>query len=588
MHWTSALAPLIVFTSVVSAAPHAHPGFKDDIRKLFAVASIQAHKPAVTPAPFKSVILPRDDSSACDFTSHAEAAAQKLNSKFNQSSGIWDSLWWESANCLYSLADLAVVVPSTKDAYAETFKNSFIYAQKQSLSQNHKDPNLLSATDPVAIAGGFTNSYYDDSSWWGLAWLKAYDATGNVEYLDAAEKIFDFITTGWDDTCGGGVWWSTDKTYKNAITNELFLTLSASLANRVPGNKTYYVDWAQKEWAWFQNSGLINGDNLINDGLDNSTCKNNGQNVWSYNMGVVLGGLTELNQAVGSGYLDTATTLAKAAVTHFDKDGVITEGCEKSGCDGSSEFKGIFIRYLGDLVKVISDSDLRKFVVQQGVFLYDTDNSGNTYSISWNGPPDGDLDPAAQSSALEALVQAIKLGGCNSGDADITISGSASSSSTLASSAPSSSVHASSTSSLVSSISSTFSSHSHTSTSTTSSTPIATGDSSSSVKIYTVTAAPSTVAVHTITSIEATVISTVTAPVVTLNAVGANNDIETGEGELDSKTSATSPEIHDNLVIVTQTKTAPTSFHTVWQKEATINYKTFYTTAYAPVQTVYA
>lgn len=588
MHWTSALSPLIVLTSIASAAPHAHPGFKDDIHKLFAVASIQAHKPVVTPAPFKSVILPRADSSACDFTSHAEAAAQNLNSKFNQSSGIWNSLWWESANCLYSLADLAVVVPSTKDTYTETFKNSFIYAQKQSLSQNHKDPNLLSASNPVAIAGGFTNSYYDDSSWWGLAWLKAYDATGNSEYLEAAEEIFDFITTGWDDTCGGGVWWSTDKTYKNAITNELFLTLSASLANRVPGNKTYYVDWAQKEWTWFQNSGLINSDNLINDGLDNTTCKNNGQNVWSYNMGVVLGGLTELNQALGSGYLDTASTLAKAAVTHFDKDGVLTEGCEKTGCDGSSEFKGIFIRYLGDLVKVIGDDNLRKFVVQQGVFLYDTDNSGNTYSISWDGPPNGDLDPAAQSSALEALIQAINLGGCKAGDSDITVSGSSSSiaSSTLASSTSPSSVLTSSTSS-VSSVSST----SSTSTSTTSISQSSTEESSSLVKLYTVTAPPSTVAVHTITSIEATVVSTVTGPVVTLNTLAGKNYIETGEGELDSTTStavSTSAEAHDNLVIITQTKTAATSFYTVWQKGDTINYRTLYTTAYAPVQTVYS
>lgn len=36
-----------------------------------------------------------------------------------------------------------------------------------------------------------------------------------------------------------------------------------------------YLDWANKEWAWFNSSGLINSQNLINDGLL-STCKNNG------------------------------------------------------------------------------------------------------------------------------------------------------------------------------------------------------------------------------------------------------------------------------------------------------------------------
>lgn len=38
--------------------------------------------------------------------------------------------------------------------------------------------------------------------------------------------------------------------------------------------KKRYLNWANKEWTWFNSSGLINNQFLINDGLSN--CKNNG------------------------------------------------------------------------------------------------------------------------------------------------------------------------------------------------------------------------------------------------------------------------------------------------------------------------
>lgn len=78
-----------------------------------------------------------------------------------------------------------------------------------------------------------------------------------------AEVVYNMVAAYWDTgTCGGGgeyagrcacsrarlmhcpVWWSSDKTYKNAITNELFVLTSAEGYIR-NGNKTY-LDNAQK------------------------------------------------------------------------------------------------------------------------------------------------------------------------------------------------------------------------------------------------------------------------------------------------------------------------------------------------------
>lgn len=73
----------------------------------------------------------------------------------------------------------------------------------------------------------------------------------------------------------------------------------------------YFLNWAQKEWAWFSGSGMINGNNLVNDGLDSKSCKNNGQTTWSYNQGVLFEGLALLTAATGdASYIKTAQAVS--------------------------------------------------------------------------------------------------------------------------------------------------------------------------------------------------------------------------------------------------------------------------------------
>ena len=159
---------------------------------------------------------------------------------------------------------------------------------------------------------------------------------------------------GWDTkTCGGGVWWSKKTQGKNAIENELFLAVAASLANRAstPEQRQKYLAWAQKEWAWFHDSGMINGEHLINDGLNSSDpahCTNNGRNTWTYNQGVILGALVELNKAAPDPALtETAASIALSAIEHLtDADGVLHESNQAHTGGDVPQFKGIFSRNL--------------------------------------------------------------------------------------------------------------------------------------------------------------------------------------------------------------------------------------------------
>ncbi|HWA93372.1 MAG TPA: glycoside hydrolase family 76 protein [Terracidiphilus sp.] len=327
--------------------------------------------------------------SSTDLQEQTQQSVDRLQHWYNQKTGLWDKTgWWNSANVLTVLIDYAHV---TGSLLAEPVA---------------ANTHTLNAKD------GFLNDYYDDEGWWALAWIDAYDLTGNKQYLDTAESIFHNMTTGWDNTCGGGIWWSKKRTYKNAIANELFLSVAAHLANRVadPDQSKAYLKWARREWKWFRHTGMIEQDHLISDGLD-SSCKDNHKTKWSYNQGVILGGLSELSHKTGKKkLLRTAQKTADAAMVKLaDKNGILHDPCEpKCGADGT-QFKGIFVRNLSLLNQTAPQQRNAEFIVRNAESILTKDQSADhAFGVVWSGPST-EADPSTQSSALDALVAALKL-----------------------------------------------------------------------------------------------------------------------------------------------------------------------------------
>ena len=71
----------------------------------------------------------------------------------------------------------------------------------------------------------------------------------------------------WDDKCKGGVYWDTDKTYKNSVTNQLFIELGVKLYQQT-GNTTQ-IQLSKKVADWLiYDSHLISPENLFYDGLN--------------------------------------------------------------------------------------------------------------------------------------------------------------------------------------------------------------------------------------------------------------------------------------------------------------------------------
>jgi predicted alpha-1,6-mannanase (GH76 family) len=363
-----------------------------------------------------------------DYASNAETAFKVLQDWYNTNTGIWNTTgWWNSANCLTVIGDLAAVDSSVKNEVSAVYANSIVAAPNYNLGLGvskivTEDYNIQTLYTNSLIGldswqenpKGFLNGYYDDEGWWALAWIQAYDVTGTTEYLNTAIDIFTDMKNGSTTSCRGGIWWDKKKTYVNAIANELYLSVAAHLANRVSSySKASYLSIVEAQWSWFQASGMINSKSLINDGLTRA-CKNNKGTVCSYNQGVILGALVELNKASpDTTLLTTATSIAKAAIKSLsDSNGVLHDPCEPNcGADGT-QFKGIFLRNLQILQAAAPDNGFLSFIATNAASIWSKDrNSRNQLSVNWAGPFVGNANASTQSSALDALVAAVAFQG---------------------------------------------------------------------------------------------------------------------------------------------------------------------------------
>lgn len=201
----------------------------------------------------------------------------------------------------------------------------------------------------------------DDALWAVIASVHAWQRDGDPALLAYAASTYrGIVTTYWDDHCGGGLWWDQRRTYKNAITNELLVYASTQLF--LATGQDSYRDWALRGWSWFAQSSMIGPDGLVNDGLD-AACHNNRQPAYTYNQGVLLGGLSDLTRISGDpAYRAIAVKVALAAMHGLSTPAGILREPVPIGADGRM-FKGIFAYHLGHLVDDLPDGPERSTLV---------------------------------------------------------------------------------------------------------------------------------------------------------------------------------------------------------------------------------
>ncbi|KAF7309996.1 Six-hairpin glycosidase [Mycena indigotica] len=346
----------------------------------------------------------------------ATAVAARLQSRYyNPPNGDYSGVRWTDANNIENVHNLMLATGS--DQWSTLGDDSYI--GRLALLQHNAGINQWAS---------YVDGSWDDSLWivlalWKIADYKAARGRDNAAFIESGMTLYNMVQASWDNTCGGGVWWSSANGYKNSITNELFLLVSAVGAINFPGNSAFLTN-ALNARNWIKNSGLRNAQGLFNDGL-NSECGNNGGTVWIYNQGVIAAGLGALYATTRDESLivDAEITL-DAAIATLTSGGILKEICDdaaSSRCnDDQHAFKGIFMRMLQYYLDRVNDpartAKYSGFIHAQasGVYHYGTNGENDIGSV-WYAPSAGGsiFSSTSSGSGLAAHVVNAKYGPCD-------------------------------------------------------------------------------------------------------------------------------------------------------------------------------
>lgn len=247
----------------------------------------------------------------------------------------------------------------------ETLANYNIYTN----SSRYQTTVLKSIRSLVQL----TNAYAplpscDDELWYGLAYMRIYEATGDTNFLHRARDIMNWSWENcWDYSmkCHGGLFFDTSRNYKSTITNAEALMLSPWLY--IHTKEHVFMDNAHKLLDYILQNDIIDLDTYeVFDSIDLNSCLPNHDTLFTYECGMAVGAMVKMFTATNNHtYLSLAHKIASSNIWRLSMRGILTESCDNTNCaeqvnKDAKSFKGIFvrnIRYLMDL----SDTDERSF-----------------------------------------------------------------------------------------------------------------------------------------------------------------------------------------------------------------------------------
>ena len=238
--------------------------------------------------------------------------------------------------------------------------------------------------------GNGNDKYYDDNAWMVITFIEAYEMTHDERYLKRADETLKFVLSGWDEECGGGIWWHQghkDGT-KNACANGPAAVGCLRLAKFRTGDEAKaLIDKAQKIADWTVKS-LQADDGLFDDRKVVATGEIK-RGKLTYNSALMLRALLGLHRITGSKeQLDQAERIGKAADWFINA----TTGVYRD----PAKWAHFMVEADLELYRATKDEDLLKRAKKNADGYYET----------WKKkPPDDMLNNAAIARTLWLLAE---------------------------------------------------------------------------------------------------------------------------------------------------------------------------------------
>ena len=271
-----------------------------------------------------------------------EAQANLIKNYWNEEAGTFYDKYPQVTADVLNYWWIAHAIDTLTDAYIRTGDDKY---------KEYADKAL--ETTIARNKGKIINDYYDDMQWMAIALLRLYDHTREAKYLTHIVALWGDIKEGENEYMGGGIAWRKQQLYyKNTPANAPAAIFAARYYNSVRDPED--LVWAKRLFAFVdenltdkQTGEVWDGINRQEDGeIDKAWC-------FTYCHGVYIGAAVELYKITGEQeYLDKAIRTAEFSLTRFiGENGTFTETGEGDG----GLFKGILIRYLVELYKIIPD-----------------------------------------------------------------------------------------------------------------------------------------------------------------------------------------------------------------------------------------
>lgn len=215
-------------------------------------------------------------------------------------------------------------------------------AEREATPRRRRRVVRLTRTHRIRNLSGWTNNYYDDMAWLGLALERAQrhlfvDHRGGIADLEAA------LFAAWQPDRGGGLPWRRRDNFFNTPANGPAGILLARTGKM----------WRAQEIADWIDETLKDPDTgLIFDGIRNGEIE---RAIYSYCQGVVLGLETDLAIRIGDDrHRKRVHALVDAVDLELADSSIITGG---GGGDGGL-FNGILARYLATVATSLPVRDV--------------------------------------------------------------------------------------------------------------------------------------------------------------------------------------------------------------------------------------